>query len=99
MIAAKNCYNALKEKGILITVENFAPCNEAVKKLYLKRWEIYQHSKGKSIRECEKHLSRYNTEYFPITIQEQIRMLRDCGFMSTEIFWCSYMQVGILARK
>lgn len=99
MIAVRNCYHALKEEGIFITFENFAPCDEAMKTLYLKRWKKYQYSKGKSIKECEKHLSRYNTEYFPITIQEQIKILRDCGFMSAEIFWCSYMQVGILARK
>ena len=99
MTAVRNCYDALKEEGIYITFENFAPCDEAMKNLYLERWKKYQHSKGKSIKECEKHLSRYNTEYFPITIQEQIKILRDCGFMSAEIFWCSYMQVGILARK
>lgn len=99
MIVIRNCYHALKEGGIFITFENFAPCDEAMKNLYLKRWKKYQYSKGKSIKECEKHLSRYNTEYFPITIQEQIKMLRNCGFMSVEIFWCSYMQVGILAKK
>lgn len=99
MIAVRNCYNALKKEGIYITFENFAPCDGTMKKLYLKRWEKYQYSKGKSIKECEKHLSRYGTEYFPITIQEQIRILRECGFRSIEIFWCSYMQVGILARK
>lgn len=99
MIAVRNCYNSLREKGIYITFENFAPCDETMKKLYLKRWEKYQCNKGKSIKECKKHLSRYNTEYFPITIQEQIRILEECGFMSVEIFLCSYMQVGILARK
>jgi len=99
MAAVRNCYKALKKQGTFITYENFAPCDEAMKNLYLKRWRKYQYNKGKSIKECEKHLSRYNTEYFPITIQEQIKILRDCGFMSVEIFWCSYMQVGILARK
>ena len=99
MIAARNCYNALKEKGVYITFENFAPCDEMIKKLYLKRWEKYQCSKGKSIKECKKHLNRYNTEYFPITIQEQIKIMKNCGFINAEIFWCSYMQVGILARK
>lgn len=99
MIAVRNCYHALKEEGTFITFENFAPFDEAMKNLYLKRWKKYQYSKGKSIKECENHLSRYNTEYFPITIQEQIKILRDCGFMNVEIFWCSYMQVGILARK
>lgn len=99
IIAVKNCYHALKEEGIFITFENFAPCDEEMKRLYLKRWGKYQYSRGKSIEECEKHLSRYHKEYFPITMQEQIRILRECGFMSVEIFWCSYMQVGILARK
>lgn len=99
MIAVRNCFNALKEEGIYITFENFAPCDGTMKKLYLKRWEKYQYSKGKSIKECEEHLSRYGTEYFPIAIQEQIRILKACGFGSIEIFWCSYMQVGILARK
>ena len=99
MVAVRNCYNALKEEGIFITFENFAPCDEIIKKLYLKWWKKYQYSKGKSRKECKEHLSRYNTDYFPITIQEQIKILRDCGFMSVEIFWCSYMQVGILARK
>ena len=99
MIAVRNCYNALKKEGIYITFENFAPRDETTKKLYLKRWEKYQCGKGKSIKECEEHLSRYGTEYFPITIQEQIRILKDCGFRSIEIFLCSYMQVGILARK
>ena len=96
-IAVSNCRHALKEGGVFITFENFAPCDDVMKNLYLKRWKKYQYSKGKSIKECEKHLSRYNTEYFPITIQEQIKILRDCGFMSVEIFWCSYMQGGILA--
>lgn len=99
MRAVSSCYNALKEQGLFLTFENFAPCDETMKNLYLKRWERYQYSKGKSIKECEKHLSRYNTAYFPITIQEQIRILRGCGFKSAELFWCSYMQVGILARK
>lgn len=98
-IAVRNCYNALKEEGCYITFENFAPCDGIMKKLYLKRWEKYQYSKGKSIKECEEHLSRYGTEYFPITIQEQIRILKEYRFRSIEIFWCSYMQVGILARK
>lgn len=97
--AVRNCYNALKERGIFITFENFAPSDETMKKLYLKRWERYQSSRGKSIKECKRHLSRYNTEYFPIKIQEQIKILRECGFISIEIFWCSYMQVGILAEK
>lgn len=95
----KNCYNALKKNGLLFTVENFAPNNDVMKNLYLERWKIYQYNNGKDEKECEKHIRRYNTEYFPITIMEQLHLLQECGFENVEVFWCSYMQVGILGIK
>ncbi len=95
----KNCYNALKKNGLLFTVENFAPNNNVMKNLYLERWKIYQYNNGKDEKECEKHIQRYNTAYFPITITEQIHLLQECGFENVEVFWCSYMQVGILGIK
>lgn len=95
----KNCYNALKKNGLLFTVENFAPNSDVIKNLYLERWKIYQQNKGKNEKECENHINRYNTAYFPITIMEQIHLLQECGFVNVEIFWCSYMQVGILGIK
>lgn len=69
------------------------------KSLYLERWKHYQYMNGKSEEECEKHILRYNIKYFPVTIKEQIKILNKCGFKNAEIFWCSYMQVGILAIK
>ncbi len=95
----QNCYNALKKKGLFFTVENFAPNNEMIKTLYLERWKNYQYNNGKTEKECQNHMLRYNTEYFPITIMEQIQILQKCGFENVEIFWCSYMQVGILGVK
>ncbi len=99
LISVKNCYNALKKDGLYFTVENFAPDNEVHKSLYLERWKHYQYMNGKSEEECEKHILRYNIKYFPVTIKEQIKILNKCGFKKAEIFWCSYMQVGILAIK
>ena len=94
-----NCYNAIKENGLFFTVENFAPNNDIFKRLYLERWKNYQYENGKSEEECQSHVLRYNTEYFPVTITEQIHVLQECGFRNVEIFWCSYMQVGILGIK
>lgn len=95
----RNCYNALKKNGLFFTVENFAPDNDIFKSLYLKRWKTYQRENGRSEEECQNHIRRYNREYFPITIREQIHVLQKCGFGNVEIFWCSYMQVGILGIK
>lgn len=99
IVSIRNCYNALKKNGMFFTVENFAPNNDIFKRLYLERWKNFQRENGKSEEECESHILRYNTEYFPVTIMEQMQVLQKCGFNNIEIFWCSYMQVGILGMK
>lgn len=99
MVGIRNCYKALKKNGLFFTVENFAPDNDMIKSLYIQRWKNFQLSNGKDENECQKHILRYNTEYFPITINEQIHLLKKCGFENVEVFWCSYMQVGILGIK
>lgn len=97
--AVKNCYDALKQGGIFITVENFAPNSETGKELYLKRWRLYQQRNGRTAGECAEHTARYGRKYFPITISEHLRILEEAGFRESEIFWLSYMQVGLLGIK
>lgn len=99
IIAIKNCYNALKENGIYISFENFAPDSEEGTGLYLERWKQFQIANGKTEEAADLHIKRYGQNYFPISISESVRLLKDCGFRIVEILWVSYMQVGILARK
>lgn len=47
----------------------------------------------------EKHLSRYGTEYYPITVEKQVQVLKNCGFRVVELIWLSCMQAGILGIK
>lgn len=97
--AVKNCHNALRNGGIFITFENFAPFSDIGKDLFIKRWRNYQLSQGKSENACDSHLSRYNKDYFPITLSEHLKIMYACGFKTVEIIWLSYMQVGILGIK
>jgi len=97
--AVKNCYDALKQGGIFITVENFAPNSGTGKELYLKRWEEYRRENGCTPKECASHTARFGKNYFPITISEHLRVLEEAGFREYEIFWLSYMQVGLMGIK
>lgn len=97
--AIKKCYSALKSGGIFISFENFAPFSELGKKLCLNRWRTYQIKHGRSEAESEAHISRYNKAYFPISVTENLQMLKSCGFKSAEILWLSYMQAGFLGIK
>ena len=99
MAAIKKCYDSLVENGIYISFENFAPDSEEGARLYLERWRQFQIVNGKSKVEVDLHIERYGRDYFPITISESIELFKKCGFRMVEIFWVSYMQVGILAKK
>lgn len=99
MATIKKCYNALKDDGIYISFENFAPGSEECTKLYLERWMQFQIANGKSKEEALLHIGRYGRDYFLVTIPESIELLKECGFRMVEILWVSYMQVEILARK
>lgn len=99
MAAIKKCYTALKENGIYISFENFAPDSQEGAGLYLERWKEFQIANGKTEEEADLHIKRYGQSYFPIPISESVRLLKNCGFRMVEILWVSYMQAGILAKK
>ena len=92
-------WEALKDEGIFITFENFAPFSEQGEKLYLERWKQYQINNGKSQDESQKHIERYGMSYFPITISKHLELMKSCGFKAVEILWVSNMQVGLLGIK
>lgn len=98
-VAVKNCFNALKPNGIFINFENFSPDSKAGERLAMERWRIYQLANGKSETECAVHLSRYKKEYFPITVSEQLEIMKNAGFAAAEILWLSYMQAGFIGVK
>ena len=97
--AVKSCYDNLNEKGVYITFENIRPLTEKGIEIGKEYWKKFQISKGKTVEEAENHIKRFDVEYFPITIEEHISLLREIGFSVVEIFWYSYMQAGFYCIK
>lgn len=98
-IALSKCYDALKNNGLFISFEKFAPFTDLGKSIYLEKWKRYQIEQGKSFEESNKHIERYGKEYFPISLEEHVELMRDCGFKLVEILWLSNMQVGLWGIK
>lgn len=92
-------YKALKENGIYISFENVIPESEDLREFELKRWGNYQLSQGKSSQEVEAHMARCGVNYLPITVKEHINVLKKAGFVKVNVFWKSYMQMGIYGVK
>lgn len=97
--AIKNCYEALKTNGAFIFFENFAPNSIQSKRIVMDRWGYYQKTHGKSEAEVISHQQRYGKSYFPILLTQHFKLLSDAGFKTVDLFWLSYMQVGIYAIK
>ena len=95
----RQCHAALKENGILVSFENIAPFTETGKTVCLEKWRRFQMEQGKSREETEGHISRYGKDYFPITIEEHLRLLRESGFRAVEMLWFSNTQAGFWAMK
>ncbi|MEL7656750.1 MAG: class I SAM-dependent methyltransferase, partial [Bacillota bacterium] len=98
-IATKVCYDALNAGGIFISFENTRPFTEKGIEIGKKNWGSYQLSKGKSEEQVRKHMERFGTEYFPITVEEHLSLYRECGFKTVELLWFSYMQAGFYCIK
>jgi len=93
------CYNLLKEGGIYITFENIRPLTEEGITIGKRYWRNFQEVHGRSEEEIEEHLKRFDTEYFPITVEEHLKLLRETGFRTVELFWYSCMQAGFYCIK
>lgn len=98
-IATKNCFDLLNEGGIYITFENIKPLTERGTTIGLNRWGQFQEDMGKDKETVEIHKSRFNKDYFPITIPEHLELLKETGFDTYEVFWYSEMQCGFYAIK
>jgi tRNA (cmo5U34)-methyltransferase len=97
--ATKICFDLLPERGVYITVENTAPDSARGTQISLARWKRAQIAQGRTEVMAEKHAARFNSEYFPITVNEHLQLLRETGFTTAELFWRSHLQAGFYAVK
>jgi tRNA (cmo5U34)-methyltransferase len=90
----RNCFNQLKAGGIFVTFENIRPLTEVGIEIGKKIWKRLEVSAGKSEEDANKHVERFGVEFFPLTIEEDLKLLRNSGFSTVELLWYSYMQAG-----
>jgi tRNA (cmo5U34)-methyltransferase len=97
--ATKTCHKLLKQNGLYVTFENIRPFSKRGAEIGLEYWGNYQRSMGRDAETVEKHMSRFDVEYFPITVEEHISLYGKCGFKTVELLWYSYMQAGFYCIK
>jgi tRNA (cmo5U34)-methyltransferase len=97
--ATRVCFDLLRGGGIYVTFENIRPFSERGVEIGKNYWKNFQLASGREAETVDKHLQRFGTEYFPITVEEHLSLLRNSGFQVVEILWYSYMQAGFYCMK
>lgn len=97
--AVTKCRRALRDNGVFITFENIRMSSDLNDPIALSRWARFLADHGNSPEDVENHIRRRGTEVFPITIEEHLRLLRECGFKTADLLWSSYLQAGFWAIK
>jgi tRNA (cmo5U34)-methyltransferase len=97
--ATKVCYDLLKPGGIYVTFENTRPATEAGIKIGKRSWKDHQIKSCRNIETVESHLKRFDTIFFPITVEEHLSLLKKTGFRTAELLWYSRMQAGFYGIK
>lgn len=97
--ATRACYDLLHKGGVFVTFEIIMPQTEEGVRAGLERWKRFQIDHGRAPDDVEEHLKRFNTSYFPITINEHLQLLKDTGFQVVELFRLSHLQAGFYAVK
>lgn len=97
--AVKKCYDALKDSGVLIVFENIKMADEESDNIALERWLEFLREHGNSEEDVEMHKIRRGVEVHPITIEQHLELLKECGFKSVNLLWTAYLQAGFWAIK
>lgn len=97
--AAERCFHLLTHGGIYITFENVRPLTADGTKIGLANWQRFLMEWGRSAEAAASHAKRFGVEYFPITIEEHLALLKETGFKTVELLWFSYLQAGFYAIK
>jgi tRNA (cmo5U34)-methyltransferase len=97
--ATRACFDLLESGGLFVTFENVTPRTDRGVEIGLERWRRFQVEMGRSEATVARHLTRFGTEYFPITVGNHLRLLEETGFRTVELVWRSQMQAGLYAIK
>jgi tRNA (cmo5U34)-methyltransferase len=97
--AVKACSDLLGPGGALVTFENIRPLTLDGVAVGKRNWERFLVENGRTPEEAAAHGGRFDTEYFPITVEEHLDLLRRTGFRTVEMLWYSYMQAGFYCLK
>ena len=95
----KQIYEGLNPNGCFILVEKVLGNDSLYNRIYIDLYYEYKARVGYSEREIQQKREALENVLIPYRIDENIGLLKKCGFSSTEIFFKWYNFAGLVAVK
>lgn len=95
----KSMYAGLNDKGCLILIEKLTSEETIFNRLFINHYYDFKRRNGYSDIEIAKKREALENVLIPYRLEENIELLKDAGFKSTEIFFRWYNFCGIIAIK
>lgn len=95
----RQIYEGLNDNGCLILVEKVLGNDSLFNRLYIDLYYKYKSRVGYSDEEIKKKREALENVLIPYRIDENIELLKRCGFSTTDIFFKWYNFAGIVAVK
>jgi tRNA (cmo5U34)-methyltransferase len=92
-------YSGLKAGGMLFLSEKIRYSDPEMQEAVTGIYEAYKRSKGYSQTEIERKKESLENVLVPVTLNEQISWLKDCGFRSIEVAFKWHCFVSLVAIK
>jgi tRNA (cmo5U34)-methyltransferase len=95
----RQIYEGLNDNGCLILVEKVLGNDSLFNRLYIELYYKYKSRVGYSDQEIKQKREALENVLIPYRIDENIELLKRCGFSTTDIFFKWYNFAGIVAVK
>lgn len=95
----KNIYTKLKRGGALILIEKVIGEVESMNSFFMNHYHAYKKRKGYSDLEIAQKRDALEDVLIPYRLSDNINLLKQQGFDSTEVFFRWYNFVGVIAIK
>ncbi len=95
----RQIYESLNDNGCLILVEKVLGNDSLFNRLYIDLYYKYKHQVGYSDKEIKQKREALENVLIPYRIDENLELLKRCGFSSSDIFFKWYNFAGFIAVK
>jgi len=95
----RTIYDGLNDQGCLLLVEKLTSEDTTFNRLFIDHYYDFKRRNGYSTIEISKKREALENVLIPYRLEENIQLLREVGFKSTEVFFRWYNFCGIVAIK